>query len=187
MLVIDLSETEFFNDETDEFVTIKPMQLQFEHSLISISKWEATWNKPYLAHNDKTKEELLDYIRCMVISKGFDPRFVYALNADQMKEISEYINKSQTATWFSKEADAEFYRRNGRGDGNVITSEVIYYLMVACQIPFECQKWHLSRLLTLIRVYQEKNKDTEKMSKADILKRNRELNAARRKALGTRG
>lgn len=187
MLNLEVAETEYFNDEINEFVKIKPCELQLEHSLISVSKWESKWTKPYLKEDDKTREELLDYIRCMVITKNFDPNFVYALTSEQLTEISNYINTSQTATWFSDHENSEFNRRNGKGDSGVITSEVLYYLMVATQIPFECQKWHLSRLLTLIKVYQEKNKEHEKMSKQDILARNAKLNAARRKALNSKG
>ena len=187
MLKIHIPEKELYNEETNEFKTFKAMDLQLEHSLISLSKWEAKWKKPFLDdRTDKTEEEMLDYILCMNMTQNVDPEFPSLLSSEQKKEISDYINEKQTATWFSEDSDKDFKRYGGR-NGTVMTSEVLYYLMVACQIPFECQKWHLSRLITLIRVYQEKNKDPKKMSKSEILARNKRLNDARRKALGTKG
>lgn len=187
MLKINIQPQERYDEEKNEFYTVKGADLQLEHSLISLSKWEAKWKKPFLDDKiEKTAEEMLDYILCMNMTQNVDPSVITSLTKEQIREINDYINDKKTATWFSEESDREFKRFGGR-NGTTITSEVLYYMMVACQIPFECQKWHLSRLITLIRVYQEKNKEPKKMSKSEILARNKRLNDARRKALGTKG
>lgn len=177
MLTITVKPFEMFNPATSEFVQCPGAELTLEHSLISISKWEAKWHKPYIdptRTKEKTVEEFLDYVRCMTLNTHVDPLVYRGLSTDQVKSISDYIQDSNTATWFAKvEGQAPSTK--------VITSEVIYGWMVGLQIPFECQKWHLNRLLTLIRVCGENNKPDKKMSKAEAMARHRSLNAARRK------
>lgn len=180
MLVIDIPETEYFDENTNEFVTVKAQSIHLEHSLISVSKWESKWKKPFLTDEVKTSDELLDYVTCMAIGP-FDTRVLSALTPKHIESINDYINDSMTATWFREETKKTVNKKQ------VITSEVIYYDMIALQIPFECQKWHLNRLLTLIRVCQEKNKPPKKMSKSELMRRNRSLNAARRSAYNTSG
>lgn len=161
--------------------------LQLEHSLISISKWEAKHKKPFLSSDDKnqkTKEEIIDYIRCMTINPNVNPEAYDFLTKDNLNAINNYLNDPQTATWFSE--------RPGRGRGSkmrreVLTSEVIYYYMTTYGISWEAQKWHINRLLTLIRVHSEKDSDSPKMSRKDILNRNSALNKARRMASGSKG
>ena len=181
MLSLTLPETEYYDESKNEFVTLSKQTVSLEHSLISVSKWESKWKKPFLTDEPKTYEELLDYISCMSVG-SFDKRVLPLLAANHMDEISEYINDSMTATWFSDRASKKPVNKK-----QVVTSEVIYYDMIALQIPFECQKWHLNRLLTLIRVCQEKNTPTKKMSKRDLANRNRALNAARRAQHNTSG
>lgn len=180
MLQITIPGREFFDEETQTFFSTKEQTLQMEHSLVSLSKWEAKWNKAFLGKQEKTPEEILDYFRCMTITKNVDPKVYNLLTQEQIDQINEYINAPMTATYFSN-------NKNGPISRETITSELLYYWMIAFNIPFECQKWHLNRLITLIRVCDVKSSGGKKMSKADIAKRNASLNAARRAKLRTRG
>ena len=180
MLQIVIPETEYYNERNAEFVTLKAETLQLEHSLVSLSKWESKWHKSFLTKDEKTYEETLDYIKCMTITQNVKPEVYQRLTQKNVSDINDYIANPMTATTFSE-------NRNGRGSRERITSELIYYWMIALNIPFECQKWHLNRLLTLIRVCEIKNQPPKKMSKAELTSRNAALNAARRKQLNTRG
>ena len=172
MLQVNIPATEYYDEANNEFILIEPRTIQVEHSLISISKWEAKWNKPFMGKEEKTPEEVLDYIRCMTITQNVDPLVYRALPASEINKIKDYINAPMTATWFND--------RNKRPSNKVITSELIYYYMVANEIPFECEKWHFNRLLTLIRICGEKNQPAKKMSKREAMAQQRSLNAARR-------
>lgn len=180
MLEIMIPETEQWDELKQEFVCTKAQTLQLEHSLVSLSKWESKWCKPFLSKEDKSFEETIDYIRCMTLNRHIPDEVYGCLTRGNIKQINEYISAPMTATWFSKDA-------TGRGSREQITSELIYYWMIALNIPFECQKWHLNRLLTLIRVCNLKNQPPKKMSRREIMSRNAALNAARRKQLGTNG
>ena len=180
MLKITIPGQEFWDERKGEFVNTKDTTLQLEHSLISLSKWESRWHKPFLGREDKTMEETLDYIRCMTVTRNVDPLVYDSVTNDIIGEISRYIDDSMTATWFSEEDKKSAVR-------DVITAEIIYYWMIAYNIPFECQKWHLNRLLTLIRVCSVKNASPKKNSKKETLKNYAALNAARRKALKSKG
>ena len=180
MLQITIPSTELWDEQKEEFVYTKEKTLQLEHSLVSISKWESKWNKSFLSSKEKTTEEIIDYIRCMTITQNVDPEIYTRLPNQTIQQIYDYINAPMTATVFSD---------TGRKGGNrdVITSELIYYWMIALNIPFECQKWHLNRLLTLIRVCEIKNAPPKKMSKRETMSRNAALNAALRKKYNTKG
>lgn len=180
MLTIVIPESEFFNSETNEFVQIKGQKLQLEHSLKSISKWESKWHKPFLSKEQKTKEETLDYIRCMTLNDNVDPIVFHAIPESEKVRIADYIQDPMTATTIRSDNNAPKNR-------NIITSEILYYDMVALNIPFECENWHLNRLIMLIEVCNEKNKPKKKIPKSDLARRNRSLNAARRKRIGTTG
>lgn len=181
MLTIDVPiSPEGWDDEKQEFVEPKTQTLQLEHSLVSLSKWESKWHKPFYSKKELTAEELLDYIRCMTLTKNADPDVYNHLTEKNVKEIKDYIDDPMTATTFSKDG-------KGPGNGEIVTSELIYYWMIASNIPFECQKWHLNRLITLIRVCGVKNTPPKKRSKRDIMSRNAALNAARRKQMNTKG
>ena len=169
-----------WDEQKQEFVSIKEQKLQLEHSLVSLSKWESKWRKAFLAKQDKTYSETLDYIRCMTITPNVDPQVYNFLTVDNINQINDYIAAPMTATVFSED-------NSSRNNREVVTSELIYYWMIALNIPFECQKWHLNRLLTLIRVCNIKNTPPKKRSKNEIMSRNAALNAARRKQLGTKG
>ena len=180
MLKVYVPESEQYNEETNEFYTIKEQTLMLEHSLLSISKWESKWGKPFISNKSKSVPETIDYIRCMTINKNVDPLIYNNISTKTIQDINAYIDSPMTATWFSKEAPS-------KPNGESITSELIYYWMVAHGIPFECEKWHLNRLLTLIKVCNLKNQPEKKMSKSAIFAQNRALNEARRKKLHTRG
>lgn len=179
MLFITLSADESYDEVKNEFVYTKGQTLQLEHSLLSLSKWESKWQKPFLSKEDKNAEETLDYIRCMTLTQNVDPAVYKKLSRENIEDIKKYIDSPMTATTFSED--------KGPKNREVITAEIIYYWMIAQNIPMECQKWHLNRLLTLIRVCSIKNAPPKKMSSKALMSRNRSLNAARRRAMGTRG
>ena len=180
MLCLHLDEKEMFNDSTQEFVYVKEQDLYLEHSLVSISKWESKWHKSFLSIKDKTDEEVIDYIRCMTINKNVDPAIYYCLSPDCLKQIEDYIQDPYTATTFVDHEERTPSR-------TIITSELIYYWMASYGIPFECEKWHINRLLALIKICSIKNAPDKKMSKNATMKQNRALNQARRQRLKTRG
>lgn len=180
MLMIVVPDIESFNNETQEFIYVKGCTFRIEHSLISISKWESKWRKPFLSTADKTNEEIIDYIRCMTITQNVRDEVYNYIPAREIQRISDYINAPMTATWFSEDKQKKPARE-------IITSEVIYYWMIAYNIPVEFQKWHLNRLITLIRVCSAKNQPSKKMSSKDILARNKALNDERLKKFNTTG
>lgn len=171
---------EGWDESKQEFVAPKEQRLVLEHSLVSLSKWESKWHKAFLTNKEKTLEETLDYIKCMTVSQNVSPDVYEHLSQKNIAEVNEYIADSMTATSFTEEKTSKTNRE-------VVTAELIYYWMIALNIPFECQKWHLNRLLTLIRVCNVKNAPPKKMSKRDIMSRNAKLNAARRQQLNSKG
>lgn len=179
MLKITIPSREMFNDKTQEFFTTKEYTLQLEHSLVSISKWEAKWNIPFLSKEKKSIEQTLDYIKCMNITQNISDEVFNYLTNDNIKKINEYIEAPMTATTFSKD--------NNKKNNEIITSELIYYWMIALNIPMECQKWHINRLLTLVRICNIKNAPPKKMSPREVMSRNAALNAARRQKFHTSG
>lgn len=178
-LVVQLSP-EGWDEQKEEFVEAKTQVLQLEHSLVSLSKWESKWCKPFLSDNNKTEEELLDYIKFMTLTQNVNPEVYSHLTRENFAQINEYINAPMTATTFSE-------NKQGKHNREVITSELIYYWMVALNIPFECQKWHLNRLITLVRVCNIKNAPPKKRSKRETANNYAALNAARRKQLNSKG
>lgn len=179
MLRITIPACEYFNEETSEFIEMKEQMLQLEHSLVSLSKWESKWHKPFLDDKEKSLEETIDYIRCMTLTQNVDPLVYSRLTPKNIKEINDYLSNPMTATTFGEDKSKSTNRE-------IITSELVYYWMIALNIPFECQKWHLNRLLTLIRVCNVKNQPEKKLSQNELLRRNAALNAERRKQFGKR-
>lgn len=180
MLEITVPAVEMFDESKQEFIEAKEQTLQLEHSLVSLSKWESKWHKAFLSKREKTFEETLDYVRCMTITKNVDPSIYSRLSQENVNEINQYISDPMTATYIPEDTVA-----SGRGD--VVTSELIYYWMISLNIPQEYQKWHLNRLLALIKVCNMKNMPTKKINKTDIMRRNAAINEARRKKLHTTG
>lgn len=180
MLTITVKGKEFFDQETSKFVSVDNTIVQLEHSLVSLSKWESKFQKPFLGSAEKTKEEILWYFYFMVISPGVDPEIVFKMSQENYEEINAYIASRETATTFPLHPEK-------RGRGETITAELIYYWMLTLNIPLACEAWHLNKLFTLIRVTNIKNAKPKKMSAAEIAARNREINAQRRKELNTTG
>ena len=178
MLLLTIPPIEMFNEKTSEFVYSKETKISLEHSLVSLSKWESRWNKPFLSKDNKTLEETIDYIRCMTITQNVDPEVYFRLTDENINTINKYIESPMTATTFSD---------NGHSSREIITSELIYYWMISLNIPMECQKWHLNRLLTLIRICNVKNQPPKKISKNTRMSKQAALNAARRKQFNTKG
>lgn len=179
MLQIVVPATEYWDERQEMFITKKEQTLQLEHSLVSLSKWESKWHKPFLSKKDITYEETLDYIRCMTITPNVDPEVYFRLTNENIDQINRYIEEPMTATTFRED--------NSKPNREIVTAEIIYYWMITAGVPFECQKWHLNRLLTLIRVCNIKNGPAKKMSKKEILQQNAALNASRRARLHSRG
>lgn len=179
MLEIVIPEREWWDETAEEFISTKETKLTLEHSLVSISKWESHFKKPFLTKDNKTLDETLYYVKCMTITQNVDPRVYRFITASQLKEIEDYVQDPMTATWFREEKQSP--------SREIITSELIYYWMVAAGVPLECQKWHLNRLLTLLKICSIKNQPSKKRGLNDIYRSNSALNAARRKRMGTRG
>ena len=166
------------------FYTTKETTIVLEHSLVSISKWEQKWKVPFLNNKQMTREQLEDYIKCMTITQNVDPLVYLALTQDNYKAILKYMEDPMTATIIN---DKNLPKgAPGRG-GRTITNELIYYWMSALQIPFTCEKWHINRLMTLIRVASIEQQPPKQMSKRDVMAQNKSLNAARRAKLHSRG
>ena len=184
MLTVVIPKQEYYDEQLEEFREFKGAVLQMEHSLVSISKWESKYKRPFLKEKDvKTQEETLYYLQCMTITQNVDPSVFTYLTKENMNEINDYIHDSHTATTFSGSS-------SGKGKSReIMTSELLYYYLFSCGFPIECQKWHINRLLTLIHIYSIKNdpKGSKKMGKNETLSKYRSLNAARRAKYGTKG
>lgn len=179
MLTIRLPKQSIFDEEKQRFVEYEATEVQLEHSLVSLSKWESKHEKPFLDRKEKTEEEIFSYIECMISSGGIPQDFIRRLTDEDVDSISKHIDAKMSATWFSD--------RQTPPSREVVTSELIYYWMFAQNIPKECEHWHLNRLLTLIKVCNLKSQPPKKMSKAEIAARNRDLNAQRRAKYNTSG
>lgn len=177
-----IESDELWDDEKREFIPVKAekeLTLKLEHSLVSLSKWESKWCKPFLSKEDKTVEETIDYIRCMTVTQNVDPKAYDRLTTEHIQQIKEYINAPMTATTLPKNKKP--------GGRRIVTSELIYYWMIAFKIPFECQKWHISRLLTLIGVCEVESTPPKKQSRRETASQYAALNAARRKKFNSKG
>jgi hypothetical protein len=179
MLTIIVSGNEFFNEETEEFESHGDIVLNLEHSLISLSKWESEFEKPFLGNDKKTPEEIYGYIKAMILNEHPDD-ILSKLSDKNIGQINSYIESKRSATTFGSMPER-------RGREETVTSELIYFWMVTFNIPFECETWHLNRLFALIRICNLKNSSPKKMSKNEIAMRNRELNEKRKAELKTSG
>lgn len=180
MLEITIPATEMFDESKQEFVNYKEQTIQLEHSLVSLSKWESKWHKAFLSKKEMTTEETIDYVRCMTITKNVDPSIYSRLTSENVKQINDYIADPMTAVYFPED-------KSVGGSGDTITSELIYYWMITLNIPQEYQKWHLNRLISLIKVCNIKNSPGKKMNKSEIMRRNASLNATRKAKMHTSG
>lgn len=181
MLLIHVPGSEKFDESTNEFIYTNETTIQLEHSLVSLSKWESKWHKAfYHPTNKKTDEETLDYVRCMTLTQNVKPETYYALSTENVQQIQQYINDPMTATTFNADQQTTPNRE-------IITAELIYYWMISYNIPVEFEKWHLNKLLALIKVCSIKNSKPKKMTKRQIMNQNAALNAARRQKLKSKG
>ena len=180
MLTIVVPGEETFDETTSSFCTVGDITLELEHSLVSLSKWESIYEKPFLGAGEKSDEEVMDYVRCMILSPDFPPEVFSKFTQANIDAVNAYINKPSTATWFASDP-------NGRKSAEVITSELIYYWLTVFNIPFECQHWHLNRLFTFIRVCNVKNQKPKKQTRAEMLAQRNQLNAERKARYKTSG
>lgn len=180
MLNVEIVLEESFNDETNEFI-VNSFNLQLEHSLVSLSKWESKFEKPFLTQEGKTPEEILGYIEAMIITPEYPENLLSHLSQENAEQIKDYIESKQSATWFND-------KRQPSRSTETLTSELIYYWLTVYHIPFEpAETWHLSRLFNLIKIASLKNQKPEKMSRSEQLAQQREIVARRRAELGTNG
>ena len=177
---ITIPAIEVYDESKDEFIDFKEQTLTFEHSLVSLSKWESKWHIPFIKNSkEMTMEQLQSYLQFMTLTQNVDPRIYKYLPVQVINELVEYIEDPMTATWFNNKRAAP--------NRQIVTAEIIYYWMIQLNIPFECQKWHLNRLLTLIRVCNEKNQPPKKMSNKAAMSQQRQLNAMRRATAHSKG
>lgn len=179
MLKISIPEGEGYDETSKEFIKYPALELELEHSLVSMSKWESKWEIPYLTDDIKTNEQVLDYIACMVTNMDVTVKDLNRLSQSDADAISELIRKKSSATWFTEETTS--------GPSPVITTEVVYYWMIESGIPSEFETWPFNRLMTLIKVCFEKRKPEKKLSRAELADRNRKLNEERQKKYNTKG
>ena len=177
MLTITIPPLELYDESKNEFFTLKEQTLQLEHSLVSLSKWESKWCKPFITDKKKTDKETIDYVRCMTLTQNVDPSVYSRLTDEHIELIQRYIDAPMTATWFTDNNDDK------KSSSQQITNELIYFWMFTFGIPMDCQKWHLNRLLTLIKVFNAKNQKPKSMS----VQERAALNAARKKQYNTKG
>lgn len=182
MLEINVPKVDLYDESSGEFITIRGQTIKLEHSLVSLAKWESIWKRAFLIPKQKmTPAETISYIKCMTITQNVNPAIFHEIYRSRLKEVFDYIEETFSATTFNKRDKKRMINRE------IITAEIIYFWMTSFNIPFSCEKWHLSRLLTLINVCNIKNQTPKKMSKAEILRRNHSLNQARRALLNTPG
>ena len=198
MFEITIPGEELWDARRAEFTSTKAVTLRLEYSLVSLSKWESKWHIPFFDDSvEKTPEQMQDFVRCMTVTQGVDPTVYARLTVENLNAIYRYMEDPMTATWFTGEGRPGEKNQNGTakrrarrrppGTGKVLTSEVLYSRMFQAGVPIECERWHLNRLMTLIRVCQEEQAPPRKMSRKDALRQRRELNAARMKKYGARG
>lgn len=174
-------QDEGFDEKQRKFVDIgKPIVIDLEHSLVSLSKWESKYKKPFLSSTDKTSEEIFGYLEAMIVTSNVGLEDLKKCSNEDFEAIQRYIDSSESATTFGVMPET-------RGPREVVTSELIYYWMIGFQIPWEAQYWHLNRLFALIRICNVKNSKQKKMSKREIAENNARINAERKKQLGTSG
>lgn len=183
MLHIEIPDVELYDEINNEFKIRKGASIVMEHSLLSLAKWESKYHKPFLTDDEKSLEETIEYYKCMTITQNVDPSVYQNITPAISRQIDDYMSNTMSATTFR-----EFPGSNKlNNDGSFISAEIIYYWMISLNIPFECQKWHLNRLMTLIRVVTEKNAPTKKIPKSDLLARQRRLNEERKRKFNTSG
>lgn len=184
MLQLQIPPSELFDEESSKFTTVPGINLDLEHSLLSLSKWESKFQKPFLDGKQKTPEELMGYVECMVVGGCDSSDWIPQLTQEDFTRIKTYIESPESATTFGEMPER-------RGPKEIVTAELIYYWLVAFNIPWEAEKWHLNRLFALIRVCNIKNQQANgkapKMSPAAAREQRARINRERREKHGTTG
>lgn len=178
MLRLRLNDGEFYDDDAEQFVYTTGREVRLEHSLYSVSKWEAETEKPFLTKKAKTVSEEILYIQCMDVDEILSLVEAGWLYSQYQSQIAEYLKRSMTATTFRKD--------NSRSSSATITAEIIYYWLVLYNIPFETQYWPLNKLLTLVRVASIKSQKPKKMSRQEQLSQQNAINSARLAAMASK-
>lgn len=186
MITLRLGSGEFYDDLKNEFVYEEGVVVRFEYSLRVVYDWEARWRKPFLKGGltevEHTEEQLLDFYKRMAL----DPIDEKLITAEVMNVLAKYITEPQTATTFSTHTDGQ----NGNktpGAAKVYTAEEIYALMFEAGIALEWENRNLSRLMVILKIISTHNSPPKKMSKQDVLRQNKSLNAQRKAKLNTKG
>lgn len=196
MLEITIPGEDLWDERREEFIQTKSTTLRLEYSLVSLSKWESKWHIPFFSETEsRTREQMLDLVRCMTVTQGVDPAVYRRLTRENLDAIYRYMEDPMTATWFRGEPKPGEKIQNGakkaaprrRTPQKVLTTEVLYARMFAAGIPLECERWHLNRLMTLIRVCQEEQTPPKKMSRKEALNQRKQLNSARQKKYHSHG
>lgn len=182
MLTISVPAVDLYDDATSTFISREAMTLDLEHSLVSLSKWEEIHKIPFLSDKPRTPEQTKSYIYCMIRTPGVEPEAIDYLSEENLQEINDYMNSPATATWFAERKNQPKPR-----SAETITSELVYYWLSAYTISWEAQHWHLNRLFTILRIASVKSEKPKKVGKAEAMAQQREENARRRAAMGTRG
>lgn len=187
MFVINLGD-ELFDEETNTFLHPVGKKLHLEHSLLSISKWEAEWEIPFL-NTDKTSEQSLSYIKCCVLDDDFDELLLNTLSDKNILDFNAYLSKGMTAKKIIDLRSSLSQKRKSRRPASqkALTSEDIYYSMIQFHVWKECEEWPLQRLLSLLQLCSLKSNSTGEMSKSDQAKFYREENARRKAKYHTNG
>lgn len=174
MLSLIVSGEEIYDEELNEFRSTPGYNLELEHSLVSLSKWESKYNKPFLSEEQKTPIEMYDYIKFMAIHPGVPEHVFLSLNDSDLARIVEYMNEKQTATWFNEPPNQSPMR-------TAITSELIYYWISALGLDASVvENWHLNRLFTVLKVASIEGQPKKKKSRTEVLAEIRRKNAERR-------
>lgn len=186
MLTLEILGNEFLDESTMEILYPDATKIQLEHSLVALSKWESEHEKPFLSTEDKTADEVYSYIQAMTITPNVPPEVYFAMSAENLEAINDYMNRKMTATTVYEPPT------NNRGKKQTITAELIYAWMIAYGVDIECETWHLNRLFMLLRVryihLQEQNPNTKKRTPpAEAAASRRELNRRRLAEMGTTG
>lgn len=172
MFTIKIPPLEIFDDELEEFRQFGADEITFEHSLYTIARYEEATHKPY--YDTRSDEDnLFSYMPYMAIKPPKDPSAFFRIPQDELAKLKSWMEDSHTATWFSKDDDNSPERE-------IVTAELIYYWMTEYRIPFECERWHINRLMTLIQVCARKKSPPKQKSQAEIIREHRALNQKRR-------
>lgn len=165
---------------SDTFPTLK---LSFEHSLVSVSKWEAEAKRPFFGHEEKSEADTELYYRCMLLTEDVPANFYSRiLGTEYFTQIADYINSTQHGTLFRQE------EAPSKAKQEIVSAELIYYWLIQFQIPFDpVETWHLSKLMALVKVAGLKQSKPKKMSVQDRAAQMRALNEQRRRETGSAG